>query len=424
MSGRIGMVPAAALLAVMVLCGCREAKKPVEEKAVSVLTVPATPGFLLQSASAIGSVKANDEVNLVARVEGFLEKRLFEEGQSVKKGQLLYQIEPDVYAARLKAAEAALEKAKANQQNAAIEYDRQKTLVGKDATSERAFDNATATRREADAEVKSAEAELALAQRNLDYTKISAPFDGMVGLSAVSEGNLVDKSTGTLATVVSVDPVRVEFVINELDLIELQRLRVDRHMPDLRVRLFLQDGSEYGEPGEISFWDNRISSTTGTLRMQALFPNSKRQLVAGMFVRIAVGPAEPIASLLLPQTAVMTDQAGEYVYAVGADKRVVRRDIVTGYRDGGNLVVESGLEPGELVIVEGVQKVRPGSLAAPVADEAALKRIPVTREAAFGAAPAKAPAAGTESRAVEALKPSAAPVPGKAEAASPGEVRK
>lgn len=397
--GRVGAVAAILLAALLLSGGCRESEKPAEERATTVLVVPATPGFLLQSASAIGSVKADAEVNLVARVEGFLEKRLFEEGKPVKKGQLLYQIEPDIYAARVKSAEAALEKAKAGLQNATIEYDRQKTLVNKDATSERAFDNATAEKRRADAEVKSAEAELALAQRNLEYTKIFSPFDGVIGLSAVSEGNLVDKSTGTLATVVSVDPVRVEFVVNELDLIELLKIKSDQAMPELRVRLFLQDGSKYGEPGKISFWDNRVSSSTGTLALQALFPNPKRKLVTGMFVRIAVGPAEPRSGLLLPETAVMSDQAGEYVYVVGPDRRVSRRDLKTGYRDGGFLVVNSGLQAGEQVIVEGIQKVRPGALADPKVDEETLRRLPATREAAFGIAAGEKPVPETDKNA-------------------------
>ena len=193
MNSAMGVRCAAGILAAaMVLTGCREKEAPAAPAAPPVKVVPATEGYMFESASSIASIKANDEVNLVARVEGFLVKRLFEEGKPVRKGQLLYEIEPQIYEAKVKAAEADLEKAKANLTNADIEYERQKTLVGQDATSKRAFDNAAANKQEADAEVKSAEANLALARQNLSYTKIYSPFDGQIGLNTYSVGNLVD----------------------------------------------------------------------------------------------------------------------------------------------------------------------------------------------------------------------------------------
>ncbi|MDR0931783.1 MAG: efflux RND transporter periplasmic adaptor subunit [Victivallales bacterium] len=369
---------------VVVLNGCREKSAPVAPKPPTVNVVPATEGYILESSTVIAAVKADDEVNLVARVEGFLIKRLFEEGKPVKKGQLLYEIEPEIYNAKVKAAEAELEKSYANQKNANIEYERQKTLDAQDATSKRAFDNATAGKQEADAEVKGAEANLALAKQNLSYTKIFSPFDGQIGLNTYSVGNLVGQSSGTLATVVKVDPARVEFVITELELIKLLQSRKDTETPDVRIRLFLQDGTEYNQAGKISYWSNEINTSTGTLQMQAVFPNPKRELVAGMFARVTIGPAEPLHALMIPLVALMTDQAGDYVYVVDPAGKVKRCNVALGYRDKQNVVVESGLAPGDKVIVEGIQKVRPGGSATPQEDGSLLALIPTTIEKVTG----------------------------------------
>lgn len=363
--------------------GCREKAVQTGAKPPLVKVVPATEGYMFETVSAIASVKAFDHVDLVARVEGYLVKRLFEEGMTVKKGQLLYEIEPQIYEAKVNIAEAGLDKAHANQQNANIEYERQKTLVGQEATSKRKFDDASAAKLEADAQVEEAAANLVLAKQNLSYTKIYSPFDGQIGFNVYSVGNLVNQNSGTLATVVSIDPMRVEFVINELDLLKLLRMRTGQQMPKIRVRLFLQDGVEYGEEGKIAYWSNRVDSRTGTFLLQALFPNKRQQLMAGMFVRVNIGPAEPTRAVLIPQTALMADLAGDYVYVVGKDGKVERRDLELGYRDRVNVVVQSGLKPGEPVIVEGIQKVRPGGPAAPEVDKAALAKIPVTAKAAL-----------------------------------------
>ncbi len=363
--------------------GCREKAVQAGAKPPLVKVVPATEGYMFESVSAIASVKAFDHVDLVARVEGYLIKRLFEEGMSVKKGQLLYEIEPQIYEAKVNIAEAELDKAKASQKNANIEYERQKTLVEQKATSERKYDDASAAKMEADAQVEEAAANLVLAKQNLSYTKIYSPFDGQIGFNVYSVGNLVNQSSGTLATVVSVDPMRVEFVINELDLLELLRTRDGQARPKLRVRLFFQDGTEFEEEGKISYWNNRVDPRTGTFLLQALFSNKKGHLMAGMFARVNIGPADPTRAVLIPQTALMADLAGDYVYIVGKDGKVERRDLELGYRDRVNVVVQSGLKPGESVIVEGVQKVRPGGPAAPEVDKAALAKIPLTAKAAL-----------------------------------------
>ncbi|MBQ7696768.1 MAG: efflux RND transporter periplasmic adaptor subunit [Lentisphaeria bacterium] len=350
------------LSALLIGTGCnRKAQatpRPAPEvKAVKVQELPYRPSTLV-----IAEIKAFDEVNLVARVEGYLRKRHFKEGARVKKDQLLFEIEPEVYQAKVKAAEAKLTKAQAAQKNADTDYNRQRKLLTTKAVSEQNYDKAEAAKLEADAEVKNAEAELQLAKQNLSYTKIYAPFDGNVGLSAYSEGNLVNISSGTLATVVRNNPVRVEFVISELQLLFLLRERIESEDP-LEFKLITQDGGEYPREGKISFWDNKVNTSTGTFRIQAEFDNPEGFLTAGMFCRIRIRVKKSLKGILVPEEALMMDQAGEYVYVIGADGTVSRKNVKVSYREKGFAAVSSGVKAGDVVIDEGTQQVKPGAKA-------------------------------------------------------------
>lgn len=310
----------------------------------------------------IAEVKPFDEVNLVARVEGFLKKRLFTEGARVKKGALLFEIEPELYQAKVKAAQAKLTRAAVARNNAATDYKRQRQLLTTKAVSERTFDKVEAAKLEADADVKNAEAELEVAKQNLSYTRITAPFDGQIGLSNYSVGNLVNSSSGTLATVVRTDPMRVEFSVSELQLLNMLDHPGDRRK-DLEFRLITQDGKVYPLPGEISFWDNKVNTTTGTFRIQAKFANPEGRLTAGMFCRIMMQSKLPKKGLVIPEESVMMDQAGEYVYVIEPDGTVARRNVRIAYREKGMAVIASGVKAGEVVIDAGVQHVRPGGKA-------------------------------------------------------------
>ncbi len=345
----------------IILAGCDPKPVPVAPPP-EVEVLPATVGPIQESITAIGETRADEKVDLVARVEGFLKKRNFKEGQPVKKGELLFEIEPEIYEAEVKSAQAGLNKSLAARKNADTDYERQSKLAKNDAVSERALDNAASRKMQADAEVEAAEAALAKARQNLSYTKIYAPFDGWIGLAPISEGNLVGRNSGTLASVVRMNPMRVEFVLNEMDLLTLLRSQKKEgaQRPEVRVQLYTQDGREYDAEGKISFWDNRIDPDSGTLRLQAIFPNPDGMLLPGMFTRIKLSPPKPREALLIPQTAVMTDQAGDYVYIVDKDGIVRRRTLKTGYRDETHIVVTGNLTPGEEVIVNGIQKVRPG----------------------------------------------------------------
>ena len=350
------------LAALLIGTGCNRkaqaAPRPAPEvKAVKVQKLPYRPSTLV-----IAEVKAFDEVNLVARVEGYLRKRLFKEGSRVKKNQLLFEIEPEVYQARVKYAEAKLAKAQATQKNADTDYNRQRKLLTTKAVSEQNYDKAEAAKLEADADVKSAEADLQLARQNLSYTKIYSPFDGNVGLSAYSEGNLVSSSSGTLATVVRNDPVRVEFVIPERLLLDIAREK-DGDGDVLDFTLLTQDGKVYPHPGKISFWDNKVNTSTGTFRIQAEFRNPEGLLTTGMFCRIRIRLKNPTTGILTPEESLMVDQAGEYVYVVGSDGTVARRNVKVSYRGKGFAAISSGLKAGDVVVDEGIQQVKPGGKA-------------------------------------------------------------
>ena len=328
-----------------------------EVSAIKLAPAPYSPSGVL-----IAEAKAFDEVNLVARVEGFLKKRLFTEGAKVKKGELLYEIEPEIYMAKVKAAQAKLTKAQAARNNADTDYKRQRQLLSAKAVSERTYDRVEAAKLEADADVKAAEAELELAKQNLAYTQIRAPFDGVIGLSNYSEGNLVNPNSGTLATVVKTDPMRVEFAISENQLLDLAGNKGDRRNR-LEFRFLTQDGKIYPFPGKISFWDNKINTTTGTFRVQAQFPNPDGKLTAGMFGRILMRTKTPRKGLLIPEEALMQDQAGEYVYIITPEGTVARRNVKITYREKGMAVISSGVKAGDIVIDSGLQHVRPGGKA-------------------------------------------------------------
>ncbi len=391
------------LLAAGLISGCQPEEMPAPPPP-EVRVFPVREGEITESIAAIGEVKAWDSVDLVARVEGYLRKRNFQEGGQVRKGQLLYQIEPEIYQAEVKSAEAALDKARAARQNAEREYQRQQTLDQKQATTERVLELAESSKLEAEANVRSAEAALETARQNLSYTEITAPFDGWIGLSPISEGNLVNLNSGPLTTLQKIDPVRVEFVLNEMDLLALQQYLPKRsgaqtgkpeaktgpeEEPRIRVTLFLQDGSRYAQPGRIRFWDNQLNTSTGTLKLQAEFANPQRRLIPGMFAKVELAPPQPHRALVIPEQALMTDQAGDYVYVVDSDGVVSRRTIRTGYRDQGLVVVTDKLQPGEQVIVEGVQQVRPGGRA---------RAVPLTEPAAPGAPATAAQAAGAAAK--------------------------
>jgi membrane fusion protein (multidrug efflux system) len=309
----------------------------------------------------VGRVQAASTVNLDARVEGYLEKREFQEGGSVKKGDLLYVIEKSLYEADVAKAKADLEGAQATLKNATINLERQKILLSKGDVPQSTVDSATAQVGADQASVDEAKASLDTANINLSYTEIYSPIDGRISKTNVDVGNLVDTNSGTLATVTSVNPIYVSFYVGEKDLIEdREKGLIGDNGAALKVTLTLADGSTYPSMGSISYIDTTVQESSDTIEMRATFDNPKNILIPNQFVNVVLVDADPQTVLAIPQTAVQLDSKGHFVYLVDSDNKIERKDIQLGNQIGTYWAVSSGLKEGEKVVVQGLQKVSSG----------------------------------------------------------------
>lgn len=361
------VIPIIALTAgaILIGSGCKEEKIP-ERAAPAVTVQPAMKAVYKTFTPSISNIRAYDSVDLVARVQGFLQKCNFQEGQEVKKGQLLYQIEPDQYEAAVSAAEADLAQAKAKQKKADEDFQRYKTLLSKEATAKKNFEAAESEKMQADAEVMAANAKLKQAKLNLSYTKIFAPFDGRISFRTYSVGNLVGPESGKLATVLRSGPVKVDFRLNELDMLEIMSNREYRkhNYRNIPVELFFQNGRKYKLTGRIDSMDNRVNESTGTFNIRAVFDNPDYDLIPGMYVKVRIPTAAPKQAVSVPLAAMQSDMSGDYVYVVTKDNTVECRNI-KGHQQDGTLYITSGVREQENVIVEGVSKVQQGAKVTP-----------------------------------------------------------
>lgn len=344
---------------------------PQGPPAVGVITAERRP--ITETTEFVGRVEATDRVNIRARVTGFLQERLFREGSDVNKGDVLYRLERAPFEAQLEQAQAGLASAQAQLENARVTLTRARDLRQTGAGTQVALDNAQAAERTSQAQVLSAQAAVRVANINLGYTEISTPIAGQIGRTILTIGNVVGPDTGTLAVIVSQDPMRVAFTVSQRSALDLRNRFEGRGGPDaVRVRIRTTDGRMYQEVGQVDFVDNQIDRNTDTILVRALIPNpirrptdsatpvTPRELVDGQFVTVFLEGAEPVPTITLPRAAVLQDQQGSYVFIVGAENKAERRNITLGRSSGQVAVVESGLEGGETVIVEGIQRVRPG----------------------------------------------------------------
>ncbi|MEM9632254.1 MAG: efflux RND transporter periplasmic adaptor subunit [Pseudomonadota bacterium] len=315
----------------------------------------------------VGRVEAVSTVDLVARVEGYLDKRNFTEGGTVKKGDLLYVIEKDLYQASVDQSKATLEGAKATLENSQIELERQRQLLAKGDISQANFDKQKATTATDQANVDGAQANLDTADINLGYTEIYSPIDGRISKTNVNVGNLVDSNTGTLATVTSVDPIYVSFYMGEKDLIKDREAGlIGNDSATLKVNLTMANGTQYPSAGKVTYVGTTVDQSSDTVELRATFDNPKNLLIPGQFVNVTVEAADPAKLAAVPQTAIQLDAKGHFVYVVDSDNKVKRQDIQLGRQSGSLWEVKSGLKEGEQVIVQGLQRVKPDMTVAPV----------------------------------------------------------
>jgi membrane fusion protein (multidrug efflux system) len=333
----------------------------------SVSVTPVASRQVTATGEFVGRVVAIDKVDIVARVPGFIEERNFTEGQNVKKGDLLFRIEQDTYKATVDQQAANLAKAKATEVNANFQLQRGQELVRNQNIPQSTVDQRAADEQSAQADVMQAQALLEQAKINLGYTEIRSPIEGRIGIARFTVGNLVGPSSGSLATIVSQDPIYVTFPASEADIIEYRRRvaeSADKN-PHVTIHIKLPNGVIYQHPGLTNFLDAQVQTDTDTVLVRAQLPNAEGMLIPGGVVGVVVDRGKPGSSLVVPQAAILLDQTGNYVMVVDDANKVEQRRITTGVEQGRDIVVASGLKEGERVIVEGLQKVHPGQIVAP-----------------------------------------------------------
>jgi membrane fusion protein (multidrug efflux system) len=356
-------------------CGKTEPPPPAAAQPPAVTVARVAKQDVTPSATFTGRIDAVNKVALRARVQGFLEQRLFEEGSDVEDGQLLFAIEKPPYEAAVEDAKGAIERAEGALKLANVEVERFQELVAKKAVSQNDLDQRVAKQTEARGALMQSQAALQKAQLDLSYTDVKAPFAGSIGRATYSVGNYVSPTSEPLATIVSQDPTYVVFPVSLRLLLDMRRHQVEMGEDPraAKVKLRLSDGSMYGHVGRIDFVDVQANPATDTVIVRAELPNPERILKDESLVTAVIETAKPEQALVVPQQAIQIDQGGPYVLTVGSDNKVQVRRFKASPAIDGVVPVKEGLAEGERVITDGVQKVRPGIVVAPT--EAAPRAV-------------------------------------------------
>ena len=351
------------LAALLLLTAC-DGAPPAQKNAPalpSVSTLTVKPNDVSAVFDYVGRSEASQRVDIRARVKGVLVERPFTEGGDVAAGALMFKIDPAEFDAKRDSAKANVAKAEAAVEEAANSLARYQELVKRDAASVARFDQAKASDLKARAELAAAQASLKTAELDLGYTEISSPIAGRASRANADVGNLIGPDTGVLATVVQLDPIRVVFSIGEREYLSYVENNREKDSPSLTPRIKLANGELYKHKGEFELIDNEVDAATGTLGIRVKFPNPDRLLLPGQFVNVVLTSRVPVSRIVVPQAAVQENQTGPFVVVVDKDNHVETRPIKTGQRVGVDIVALEGLEAGESIVVDGIQKVRPGA---------------------------------------------------------------
>ena len=369
-------------LALALAAGCgRDAATarppPVEVKVITVTTAPTEIYRDL-----VGEVRGSQEVEIRSRVSGVLTTKHFPDGAMVDQGQLLYTIDAREYRAQVATAEANLASAEANLARARQDVERYGPLLAENAISQQVYDNAVAAAKEAEAQVRASRAAITEARLGVEYAEVRAPMTGRIGASQVFEGALITAGQTLLATISDDDPAWVDFSLSESELLDYMRryglTEPTAHSAQRYVRLTLSDGTHYPHPGRINFADRALDPTTGTFTLRAEFANPNHELVPGLFARIRVTAETRLSAIVVPDRAVQQQLGRYFVTAVGDGDVAEARPVTLGPRVGNKWVVDEGLAVGDRIVVEGVQKARPGTPLKPTVITAAELEQPAT----------------------------------------------
>ncbi|MET4275885.1 MULTISPECIES: efflux RND transporter periplasmic adaptor subunit [unclassified Bradyrhizobium] len=388
-------LPGATLL--MIIAGGSAQTQSTSAAPPAVGIVEAARRPITESSEFLGRIEAINRVNLVARVTAFLERRLFEEGAEISKGDELYRLERGPFESDLASKQAQVSQLEATLENAKLTTERARTLLGGPAGQQSTYDAAIANQRSLEAQVRAAQAGVQASQINLDYTVINAPIAGKIGRTAVTVGNVVSPSSGVLTSIVSQDPMYVTFPVPVRQGLELrERYAPQGGLEAVVIRLRLPNERMYGKTGKLNFVDNTIAQSTDTITVRGEIANpilrapsaagvSVHELTDGEFVTVVLEGVQPVEVLVIPRSAVLSDQQGNYVLAVGADNEAEQRRIQLGQSTPTIAAVIAGLAAGDKVIVEGLQRVRPGQTVSPGPASALI--LSSMKAAADGTAP-------------------------------------
>lgn len=344
------------------------------KKAPEVTVADIQEAEIIRSFEAPGRVVSKYQVNVMARIAGYLQKSYFKEGDFVKAGQTLFQIEPQEFSNASNVAKADVENTRAQLVYAEKQLARAKELVAKDYIAKSQYDNLLAQRDALRAQLASAQARYNDSNRNLGYTHVKAPVDGRIGIITVTLGNYVSPSSGALTTINSTNPIYVTFPLDSDDFDALSMADGSNNI-NRKTEIYFSNGQKYPLNGVQDFHDNKIDQATGTVTMRATFQNPNNQLLHGEFVTVKLYSNNPVKTPVVPQTAVQENQAGKYVYKIDDKGLPQLTYIKIGAQNGTSWIVNEGLKAGDRVVIDGIQKVVPGQ---PVTIKTTMDATPAT----------------------------------------------